>query len=119
VIEEYVRTTFGGEEVTLVGHNIGFDVAFLRKLAFEGGREQLAGISHRALDTHTLLYVLALENRIPVSATKSDGAFRHFGIQVPPSKRHTALEDARATRALLLAILDLYVRTPNLAKTWS
>ena len=73
-IETYLARTFGGRTVTPIGHNIGFDIAFLRRLAFLGGREQLAGLSHRAIDTHTLLYLLTLEGKIPESATTSDGA---------------------------------------------
>jgi DNA polymerase III epsilon subunit-like protein len=37
----------------------------------------------------------------------SDAAFAHFGIEPAPEDRHTALGDARATRALLDALLGL------------
>src|SRR5438105_8911020 len=104
-IEDYAFKLFGGQGVTLVGHNVGFDVSFLRKLAFQGGRDQLANISHRALDTHTLLYLLFLEGKIPFEATTSDGAFRHFGIQVATERRHLAIEDARATKKLFVRVL--------------
>jgi DNA polymerase-3 subunit epsilon len=56
-IEKYLAEIFSGRSATPIGHNVGFDVAFLRRLAFLGGREQLAGLSHRAIDTHTLLYL--------------------------------------------------------------
>src|SRR5487761_2310553 len=35
-IEHYLANTFSGKRVTPIGHNLGFDVAFLRKLAFLG-----------------------------------------------------------------------------------
>lgn len=54
-IESYIAETFSNEEVTLIGHNVGFDVAFLRKLAYQGGREQLEGISHRASRSWSLV----------------------------------------------------------------
>jgi DNA polymerase-3 subunit epsilon len=107
-IEQYLAQGFGAEKVAPVGHNIGFDVAFLRQLAFLGGRDEIAGLSSRAVDTHTLLYVLALKGKLPVSALSSDGAFKFFGIEVPERMRHTAIGDALATRELILRLLQLF-----------
>ncbi len=42
-IEQYLEEVFHGEEVTPIGHNVGFDVAFLRKLAFLAGKDELRG----------------------------------------------------------------------------
>jgi DNA polymerase III epsilon subunit-like protein len=106
-IENYITLTFNGRVATPVGHNVGFDVAFLRKLAFLGGRDQLMGLSHRAIDTHTLLYVLAMSGRLPSTVLTSDGAFKHFRIRIPDEVRHTALGDAIATRELLEQLLEL------------
>lgn len=106
-IESYLARTFGGQMATPIGHNIGFDVAFLRKLAFLAHRDELPGLSHRAIDTHTLLYVLASAGRIPPSAVTSSGAFEHFGIRVSDSMRHTAFGDAVATRELFCRIVQL------------
>jgi DNA polymerase III subunit epsilon len=105
-VEAYVDELTHGKSATLIGHNIGFDQAFLRKLAFAGGRDQLRGISHRALDTHTLLYLLHAAGKLPADAVSSDGAFRHFAIEVPESERHTAVADALATRKLFKRLLE-------------
>jgi DNA polymerase-3 subunit epsilon len=110
-IEKYLAETFSGRIATPIGHNIGFDVAFLRRLAFLGGREQLAGLSHRAIDTHTLLYLLSLQGRIPIAATTSDGAFKHFGVRIEDRVRHTALGDAKATRELVIRVLETILNT--------
>jgi DNA polymerase III epsilon subunit-like protein len=107
-IEEYLTRAYPGRPATPIGHNIGFDLAFLRKLAFLGGREQLAGLSHRAVDTHTLLYVLVLKGKLPESVLSSDGAFRHFNIDVPEPIRHTAIGDAQATRELVLRLFSMF-----------
>lgn len=107
-IEHYLGNTFSGKRVTPIGHNIGFDVAFLRKLAFLGGRDQLAHLSHRGIDTHTMLYLLYLQGKVPEAALTSSGAFRHFGIRVPDAERHTAIGDALATKQLMLRLLDLF-----------
>jgi len=107
-IEQYVRDVMPEQRATLVGHNVGFDQAFLRKLAFTGGREQLAGISHRAIDTHTVLYILHAQHLLPSAALSSDGAFRHFNIKVEDGSRHTAQADALATRELFGKALALF-----------
>ncbi len=100
IIENYLCDNFAGQDITPIGHNIGFDVAFLRKLAFLGGRSELKFLSHRAIDTHTMLYLLYLKNIIPREALTSDGAFKYFNIRVPHHERHTALGDAMATKKL-------------------
>ncbi len=106
-IEEYVAKVTGNQQTTLVGHNVGFDLAFLRKLAARAGREDLLGISHRCVDTHTLLFLAWLDGRLPEAALTSDGAFEHFGIRVPAERRHTALADALATREMFLELLQV------------
>jgi len=106
-IEAFLLAHYGGRDVTLVGHNVGFDLAFLRKLAFAGGREELAHISHRGIDTHTLLYALSKRGLYPAASMSSEAAFQHFSISVPQGARHTALGDALATRQLFLRIVKL------------
>lgn len=106
-IEQYIEKELSLKQITPVGHNVAFDVAFMRKLAFLGKREELSGVSHRGVDTHTLLFTLFLKGIIPSSALTSDGAFRHFGIDVPDYVRHTALGDALATRDLFLRLLEI------------
>jgi DNA polymerase III epsilon subunit-like protein len=114
MIESYFARIGRGEKVTLIGHNIGFDLAFLRKLAFLAGKDEIAGASHRALDTHTILYLLHLGGQIPADAVTSDGAFRHFEINVPERLRHTAIGDAVATRDLFQKLLQLLQLQRNL-----
>ena len=87
-IERYLEEVFHGEEVTPIGHNVGFDVAFLRKLAFLAGKDELRAVSHRTLDTHTMLYLLFLNGRLPASALSSDGASTTSASKCP---RHPAI----------------------------
>lgn len=108
-IEHYLLRKCPVTPVTLVGHNVGFDLAFLRKLATQAGAPGLGRISHRTIDTHTLLYVCWLQGSIPESALSSDGAFSAFGLDIEPERRHTALGDARATRLLVLQLLNRLV----------
>lgn len=117
-IEEYIHTVGGGHPMTLIGHNVGFDLSFLRKLAALAGKDDIAGLSHRTLDTHSLLFCAWLEGRVPAEVLNSDGAFRHFRIPVENTLRHTALADALATRTLFLHLVDLFeaaARAPETA----
>ena len=96
----------GGKPALLVGHNVAFDLAFLKRLYRHAGETQESPlISHRSLDTHTLLWALAALGRVPASACGSDGAFSHYQVAPPQELRHTALGDAVATRALLRHLL--------------
>ena len=106
-LSSYIENVFG-KQITVVGHNVGFDVAFLRQLAFRAGLDQVPLISHRVIDTHTILYLLHLSGVIPEDALSSDGAFRHFDIRPTASARHTALGDALATRELFARVLELW-----------
>ncbi len=108
---EYIAKHFSGP-ITLVGHNVSFDQAFLRKLAAESGVD-LESISHRSLDTHSWLYLLYLAGAMPREALSSDGAFREFAIAMDIGVRHTALGDALATRDLVLAILKRIYALPG------
>lgn len=106
-IEWYLADLIPNEAATLVGHNVGFDVSFLKKLAHLAGLVQLPRISHRSVDTHTLLYLAAQQHAIPIDAVSSDAAFELLKISPPLPERHTALGDAMATRFLFLRLLDL------------
>lgn len=93
--------------VVMVGHNIAFDLAFLRRLYRLAGRDMSAAFSHRTVDTHTLLWALGERGRLPKTVRGSDAAFAHFGIEPPAALRHTALGDAIATRHLVERLLEL------------
>lgn len=99
-VSAYLRSVAPNQSITLVGHNIAFDIAFLRRLAQRCRRPFFSQISHRLVDTHSLLYVLHLLGRIPASALASDGAFQWAGLRLESKRRHTAVGDADATRTL-------------------
>jgi DNA polymerase-3 subunit epsilon len=106
-IEAYLRQILRGDQATLIGHNVGFDLSFIRKLAALAGKEQVEGISHRTIDTHTLLYLAWLMEKVPMHALSSDGALSFFNVGMPDSIRHTALGDAQAAKAIFSKILRL------------
>jgi DNA polymerase-3 subunit epsilon len=111
-IENYLSRLLKGQPATLVGHNVGFDMGFLRKLAFLCGKTEIQGVSHRTLDTHTLLYLAWLQGKLPHTALTSDGAFQSLGIGPPAETRHTAQGDALATKTLFLRLVALLSAYP-------
>lgn len=79
-------------DIPIVGHNIQFDLSFLRKQAlFE---------TNPSVDTFEMASIL-----LPHAERYSLKALAHLlGIEDPPT--HRALDDTRATHKLFLALLD-------------
>lgn len=103
-------TTHFDEKPILVGHNPAIDKYMVRLQLFQVyGLDMDKYISHRMIDTMSLIWGLHMAGILPKSACSSDGAFEHFGIVV--DKRHTGLGDSEATRILLGKLVDLIGRT--------
>ncbi|OIR07380.1 DNA polymerase III PolC-type [mine drainage metagenome] len=94
-----------GEKITLVGHNVAFDMGFLRRFFRLGNVRFEDYFSHRTVDTATILKFLMLAGRVTLDSPSSTTAFDYFGVKI--SQRHTALADAKATAELLNAMLIL------------
>lgn len=79
-------------DAPVVGHNIGFDLGFLRRHGLL--------MANPAVDTFELASIL-----VPYAARYSLGTLaEHLGIHFPT--RHRALDDARAAKDLFLALLN-------------
>jgi DNA polymerase III subunit epsilon len=98
-----------GEKVTVAGHNISFDIQFLKKFFKRNGSEYSRFFSHRSIDTSAILYYLFLRGAMKKKSISSDSAFDEFGIRV--TTRHSALDDALATAELFNKLLLL--EAPN------
>ena len=107
VADSFEAELAAGEQVVLVGHNVSFDVGFLRRLCRLAGAGFPSIFSHRMLDTASVLRFLSLAELVPATAVASSEAFAHLGVQIPRELRHTALGDARATAELLTRLLSL------------
>lgn len=91
----------------LVGHNVGFDVSFLKQLSATGGLPR--GLHHRSIDTYTLAHAAFAH----AGADMPDGLtalLDHFCIFVPGHDRHTAIGDALATAALYKELMKMLVK---------
>lgn len=98
---------FGEDAITLVGHNVSFDVAFFKRFLSGQGFDMEQRFHHRIVDTHSIAKALRDKGKLPMMRLSSDELFKHFNIKVPDEKRHTALGDALATHTLYLNLLEL------------
>lgn len=103
------------KKITLAGHNITFDVNFLKHFLLANNYNYSKRFSHRHVDTATILYYLYLSGNIKPKAISSQDAFNLFGIKV--NKRHTALGDAIATAKLFTLLLKIITKNAPRFKT--
>jgi DNA polymerase III epsilon subunit-like protein len=103
---------------TLAGHNVSFDIGFLKRLyrlAGFGDKDYGKKFSHRALCTQTLAIALMAAGRCDFRSTGLNALCDYFNIVIREGGklgRHDALEDATATAKLLTAELAL-IRDPS------
>ena len=100
------------ESVTLVGHNVGFDRGFLKRLFAKGFAADVFDdvFSHRMICTQSGAGLLDQAGVIRLTSTSLDGVCKFFGITLDRSNGHHAMTDARATaevfHRLMLAARD-------------
>jgi len=92
-------------KITLAGHNVHFDIKFLRFFLSQNNESFNKLFSHRIIDTSSILYYLYLAGHLKKKAISSDEAFNLFEIKV--DGRHTAIGDAIATAKLFSKLLYL------------
>ena len=95
------------DKIALVGHNVNFDVGFLKRLCRLAGIPFEKWFSHRQMDTAGILRFLTLAGKLHLTGAGSTEAFEYFGIEVALEERHTALGDAKATALLLNKLLEV------------
>lgn len=86
------------KKIPLAGHNIHFDVSFLRQYLQYTIEEYENLFSYKLVDTYSILQMLIHSGKLPEYISNSDDAFKYFNIKV--NGRHTALGDAEATAIL-------------------
>lgn len=92
-----------GVAIPLVGHNIQFDVSFLKKMFEDNGRSFNQYFSHRYIDTYSVFKTFVLAGIIEQNLNSSADAFSYFNIKV--NGRHSALGDCIATVELYEQLL--------------
>ncbi|NLV90198.1 MAG: 3'-5' exonuclease [Tenericutes bacterium] len=106
-VNEYCKEHFGVEKVILAGHNVSFDIAFLRELFRRNNVNYDERFGHRSVDTSSILKYLYYKGAFKEDISSSDKAFEYFGIDFEEGKRHSALGDSEATAKLFNKLLKV------------
>lgn len=105
--EQYFREY---PSIPLAGHNVSFDIQFIKMMFSSCGRSFEKLFSHRSVDTYSIIKYLSDCKLLPAEINSSAKAFKYFNISV--NGRHTALGDARATMQMYYKmILELKEET--------
>ena len=104
-LQSFVGNHFHGKGIVLAGHNVSFDIGFVKQWFEEQNTDFSSMFSHRSIDTHSILSALYLSGLVNECVTDSSKAFDYFGIKV--EQRHTALSDAIATATLFSKLLSI------------
>jgi len=117
VWQEFVRFcqgVFGRDQVLLGGHNTGFDVGYLKRLArITGNAARYEAIfSHRTVCTMNTVRYLCLAGRLRAGMGGLLQVVEELGIEKQAA--HHALGDARMAADLLTRLVDL-VKMPEAA----
>lgn len=89
----------------VAGHNIQFDINFLKEFFKKNGRSFNNYFSHRSIDTYSVFKVMSMAGLIEKNLNSSAEAFAFFNIKV--RQRHSALYDCIATVELFEKLLSL------------
>lgn len=95
--------------VPLAGHNVGFDISFLKRLyRLAESDDYEHDFSHRSLDTSSILTFLMCAGHLPFNKPKSDFLFEFCNVMPSDEQRHTALGDALATANALNVLIKKF-----------
>jgi DNA polymerase III epsilon subunit-like protein len=101
-----IQDNFSNEKPVIAGINIEFDYKFLDKL-FQNEKEYWwKYVSHRKLDTCSLINFLMVTGKIEIESASLEASINYFKIET--NARHTAKDDVRATIALFENINKLF-----------
>ena len=108
-ILDFIKVHFGEAKVTCAGHNVSFDISFVKQMFKNNKRSFENYFSHRLIDTSSILSFLYLSGKVPYQISSSAKAFDYYGISV--NGRHTAIGDAIATVELFEKLLSTVQNT--------
>lgn len=95
-IIQFIQDNFGRKEKPVIaGHNVEFDNGFMVKLFEDEKSTWSKHVSHRKLDTCSLINYLMITGKIYLNSASLEASIKHFDIQT--EARHTAKDDVRAT----------------------
>lgn len=102
-INQFCTKHFDTERVILAGHNIKFDISFLKQLYFKNHVEFDTRFHHKTIDTVSIIKFLKLQGKLETESFDTLLETYHINI----NRRHTALDDAQATAMLFQQLLQI------------
>ena len=94
--------------IQLVGHNVAFDLGFIRRLYRLAEQDMSLDFRDRALDSCSILQFLMISGKIKGFRASADVLFKSAGVEIAENDRHTAMGDALATAKSLDILLDKF-----------
>ena len=109
-VKTALDTRFGSDRrpIQLVGHNVSFDLGFIKRLYRLAGVDFYSDFRDRALDTCSILQFLMISGKIEGFRASADVLFESAGVEIAENDRHTAMGDALATAKSLDILLDKF-----------
>ena len=109
-IKKVLDARFGPDRrpIQLVGHNVAFDLGFIRRLYRLAEQDMSLDFRDRALDSCSILQFLMISGKIKGFRASADVLFESAGVKIAEKDRHTAFGDAWATAKSLDILLDKF-----------
>jgi DNA polymerase-3 subunit epsilon len=107
-LKDFLFANFGfitKDRIILAGHNVNFDISFLKKFFIQNKERFDNYFSYRNVNTPSILYYLYFLGKIQEPSVSLDKALELFNIKI--EDRHTALADALATAKLFNKLLEI------------
>lgn len=89
--------------LTVVGHNVGFDLAFIHHQLLSK-HEWEKRVSYRVMDTQVVAMYLQIAGRLKAGSTSLKALA--FALGVPQRAAHTAADDAEVTAEVFRRLVD-------------
>lgn len=95
------------KRITLAGHNVAFDIAFLERLYRMAGESYRDQYYHGGLCTRSAFLLLEQAGRLPYGEQNLDAVCKALSVPLERAKKHVALDDAVACALALRKMTDL------------
>lgn len=106
-INSFVNKYFPNSKALLGGHNIYFDIAFLKRLYRENSISFSSYFEHRTIDTCSIMKYLYFCDKLPKQVQSLTSACKYFNFEIDDNERHGALYDAEITSEVFTKLLEL------------
>lgn len=105
-INDFIIKNFKEEKAVICGHNVNFDIRFIKELYNKVGKNYEEFISYRSLDTASIFRFLTIAGKFKNEQINSlDDAIKYFNISF--ENRHTAMGDIEKTVEIFNKLIEI------------